>query len=304
MSYSAKVLKVFIASPGDVLKERQIVRNVLARWNTINAEREKIVLLPVGWETDAAPDSRKSPQENINDNLLQSCDILIGLFWTKIGRASSHHASNTIEEIQQHISERKLSMIYFSCKSIPSDVDTTQLNKLRKFKKQIEKKELYGEFKDEKDLEEKLYNHIQIKIAERKFRSTFDSDIISKIKDDEKMAEEISKYIPTVAFNVLKNIIDEDRNNVVWDTITAKLSKSPADLRTALIWLTEKGAFKHKTYIDGVVILSELNQDDFAYFMSTLYSYNKYEFYDLYKKNLLKDSPFAKKIIEQIEKDK
>lgn len=304
MSYSAKVLKVFIASPGDVLKERQIVRNVLARWNTINAEREKIVLLPVGWETDAAPDFRKSPQENINDNLLQTCDILIGLFWTKIGRASSRYASNTIEEIQQHISERKLSMIYFSCKPIPSDVDTTQLNKLRKFKKQVEKKELYGEFKDEKDLEEKLYNHIQIKIAERKFRSTFDSDIISKIKDDEKMAEEISKYIPTVAFNVLKNIIDEDRNNVVWDTITAKLSKSPADLRTALIWLTEKGAFKHKTYIDGVVILSELNQDDFAYFMSTLYSYNKYEFYDLYKKNLLKDSPFAKKIIEQIEKDK
>ena len=84
-------------------------------------------------------------------------------------------------------------MIYFSCKPIPSDVDTTQLNKLRKFKKQVEKKELYGEFKDEKDLEEKLYNHIQIKIAERKFRSTFDSDIISKIKDDEKMAEEISK---------------------------------------------------------------------------------------------------------------
>lgn len=63
MSYNAKVYKVFIASPDDVHNEREIVRSVIMRWNAINAESKKIVLLPVGWETHAAPETRKSAQE-------------------------------------------------------------------------------------------------------------------------------------------------------------------------------------------------------------------------------------------------
>ena len=56
MSYKARVFRVFIASPSDVLLEREITRNVLEQWNSINSEREKIVLVPIGWETNAAPE--------------------------------------------------------------------------------------------------------------------------------------------------------------------------------------------------------------------------------------------------------
>lgn len=45
MSYKARVFRVFIASPSDVLLEREITRNVLEQWNSINSEREKIVLV-------------------------------------------------------------------------------------------------------------------------------------------------------------------------------------------------------------------------------------------------------------------
>lgn len=59
MSYNAKIYKVFIASPDDVEREREIVRSVLMKWNAINAESKHIVLLPVGWETHAAPEPVK-----------------------------------------------------------------------------------------------------------------------------------------------------------------------------------------------------------------------------------------------------
>lgn len=149
MSYNAKVYKVFIASPNDVTIERNVIRSVLARWNAINSESQKTVLLPVGWDTHAAPESGKEPQQYINEHLLDKCDILIGVFWSRVGNPTKKYESGTIEEISRHIQERKLAMLYFSQKPYPQDAD----------------------------LEKKLYNHLEIKMTENKFRPTFDSDI-------------------------------------------------------------------------------------------------------------------------------
>ncbi len=63
MSYNAKVYKVSIASPDDVQREREVVRSVLMRWNAINAESKKIILLPIGWETHAEPEMGITAQE-------------------------------------------------------------------------------------------------------------------------------------------------------------------------------------------------------------------------------------------------
>ena len=50
MSYDAKVFNVMVASPGDVLAERAVFREVIHEWNAANSEVRKVVLLPVGWE--------------------------------------------------------------------------------------------------------------------------------------------------------------------------------------------------------------------------------------------------------------
>lgn len=72
MSYKARVFRVFIASPSDVLLEREITRNVLEQWNSINSEREKIVLVPIGWETNAAPEMGRPAQDYINMDILDT----------------------------------------------------------------------------------------------------------------------------------------------------------------------------------------------------------------------------------------
>jgi hypothetical protein len=47
---------VLIASPSDVEEEREIAVRVIQEWNDLHSYNRRIVLLPVRWETHAAPE--------------------------------------------------------------------------------------------------------------------------------------------------------------------------------------------------------------------------------------------------------
>lgn len=103
MSYNAKVFNVMIASPGDVASERAIIRDVIYEWNAVHSLTRNIVLLPIGWESHSSPEMGASAQTIINNQVLDKCDLLIGVFWTRIGTATSEYSSGTVEEIEKHI---------------------------------------------------------------------------------------------------------------------------------------------------------------------------------------------------------
>lgn len=85
MSYQAKVFNVMIASPGDVASERAIIRDVIYEWNAVHSSPRNIVLMPIGWESHSSPEMGASPQTIINEQILDKCDLLVGVFWTRIG---------------------------------------------------------------------------------------------------------------------------------------------------------------------------------------------------------------------------
>ena len=139
MSYNARVLKVMIASPGDVEKERRIARDVIHEWNNIHSEDKGIVLMPVGWETHSSPSMEAKAQEVINKQVLRDCDLLIAIFWTRIGTATGEFVSGTVEEIEEHIDAGKPAMIYFSSVPVvPESIDREQYFSLAEFKKNLE----------------------------------------------------------------------------------------------------------------------------------------------------------------------
>ena len=82
MSYEAKVFRILIASPTDVEEEREIAVKTIQEWNDLNSAERQIVLLPLRWETHTAPEYGKRPQEIINKQIVDQCDLLIGIFWT------------------------------------------------------------------------------------------------------------------------------------------------------------------------------------------------------------------------------
>jgi hypothetical protein len=135
MSYQATVYKVMIASPGDVEAERAVVREILSEWNTVNSDKRQVVLLAIGWETHSAPEMGDRPQAIINKRVLRDCDLLVGVFWTRIGTATGGYPSGTVEEIEEHLKLGKPAMLYFSDAPVaPQTLDPKQYDLLREFK--------------------------------------------------------------------------------------------------------------------------------------------------------------------------
>ncbi len=302
MSYQARVFKVFIASPGDVKSERELVKRVLARWNNIHSQEKRMVLLPVTWETNAAPEYGIDAQDYINEELLDNSDMVIGIFWSRIGTPTRNHEGRTVEEIYRNAAMHKLTMLYFSQKDVPANVDLDQLDKVRRFKKSVSSS-LYEEYRTEVEFEKKLFDQLQLKINEGKLRPRKDSDYISLIKDDALLVQEIEKHIPFVAYNVLENIIDQNRGDVVWDAIILKLAKSPADLRNSMRSLANKGAFNHPAFEKGTKKLAEVSQSDYFVFLNDLFSQNRYAFRAQMNQGYLNDGKNKDKLMYLIERD-
>lgn len=103
MAYAAIVFKVMLALPIDVQEERNVAREVIWKWNNLHSDSKQIVLMPVAWETHVAPTFGDRPQAIINKQILDECDLLIGIFWTRAGTPTGKEVSGTIEEIKEHI---------------------------------------------------------------------------------------------------------------------------------------------------------------------------------------------------------
>jgi hypothetical protein len=134
MAFRSETYRVLIASPSDSAEERQAATEAINDWNAQHAVAEAIVLLPVKWETHATPQTGIRPQEAINRQLVRGCDILVGMFWTKIGSNTGVAESGTVEEIDQFISAGKPALLYFSRRPIdPNRIDLRQHKKLIPF---------------------------------------------------------------------------------------------------------------------------------------------------------------------------
>ncbi len=169
MSYKATVFKVMIASPGDVSQERKLIREVLHDWNDIYSETRKIVLLPVAWETHSSPDMGDQPQAIISKQL-KDYDLLVGVFWTRIGTATGEYPSGTVEEIEEHIKKGKPAMLYFSLKPVsPDEVDRDQYSELKKFKDSCKSRGLYETYSDTIEFKDTFNKHLQLKLNESYF---------------------------------------------------------------------------------------------------------------------------------------
>ena len=101
--YDAKVYNVMIASPGDVVDEPGIARAVVHEWNVINAESQARVLMPTGWDTHSSPEMGDRAQGIINKQVLKNADLLIAVFWTRIGSPTGKAESGTVEEIEPRL---------------------------------------------------------------------------------------------------------------------------------------------------------------------------------------------------------
>jgi hypothetical protein len=151
--------EILIASPSDVVAERDIVSACARDWNSAHST-SGVHVRDVRWELDALPAMGERGQAVINHQLVDNADILIGIFKARIGTPTGISASGTIEEIDRFIAAEKPVMLYFSTGPIPNNHDPEQFRLLRDYKNQIASRGIYAEFVDENDLRTKVSRNL------------------------------------------------------------------------------------------------------------------------------------------------
>jgi tetratricopeptide (TPR) repeat protein len=87
---SPKLIRVFVASPGDVATERAMAHEVLEKLQRDAYLHDRITVQPVAWDQPGAATpmlATMTPQEAINRGLPKpsECDIVIVILWSRIG---------------------------------------------------------------------------------------------------------------------------------------------------------------------------------------------------------------------------
>lgn len=178
MVYQATVLNVMIASPNDVAEERRLVRDAIYEWNAIHSKQFNVMLNPIRWETHVAPEMGNRPQEIINKSILNDADILIGIFWTRLGTDTGEYASGTVEEISRHIDSQKLTSIYICDKPIPPSQITEQYQKLQIQIREWKPSGVLEFYNDLSIFKQKIKDHLSLHIQQ----NTYIQNILNNLK--------------------------------------------------------------------------------------------------------------------------
>lgn len=246
MAYNAVVCNVMIASPSDVEEERNIAREVIWRWNYLHSERTNIVLLPVAWETHSAPDMGGRPQAVINKQVLERCDLLIGIFWRRLGTPTGQEPSGTVEEIKEHRRKGKPVMLYFSSANVaPNTHDSEEFKRVTQFKDKCQREGLIGTYADVSEFRGKLERHLVKTVYDhdyfKKIVSALTDSAILKAGSDTSPEQQLSEEARDLLLEAV-----QDRNGSVLSVMTMggltiqannkNMLTAPRDARCQAVW--------------------------------------------------------------------
>ena len=93
-------VRVFLASPMDVIAERQIFKDTIQKINGVIGKSLGVYLEVVGWEDDILPDAGIDAQDVVNSQVKQDYDVFVGLFKGRVGTKTHRSLSGTIEEYE------------------------------------------------------------------------------------------------------------------------------------------------------------------------------------------------------------
>lgn len=158
-------VRVFIASPRDVVEERRRLSSVIDELNRSVARDKGLVLELLRWETHTTPDMGR-PQEVVSRQIGRY-DILIGIMWKRFGTHTGLTESGTQEEFNLAYRYWKKTgkpriMFYFNQATyiLRSIEEVEQVRKVLNFRKQLEQHGLIWEYNGPDDFERTVREHL------------------------------------------------------------------------------------------------------------------------------------------------
>ena len=131
----ATIYDLLLSCPGDVIDLKDIIDDCVKNFNKLLGETNNIRVDLKHWSTDSFPQSGDKPQNLLNKQFIDDCDLCVALLGNRFGTPTDNYDSGTEEEIENMIANGKQVFLYFIERSVdPSTIDTEQLSKVRSFK--------------------------------------------------------------------------------------------------------------------------------------------------------------------------
>jgi len=104
MAEVRKIIKVFLASPGDLKEERKAAKVVIDELNGLFFAELGYQVELVGWELTVSEFGR--PQAIINRDL-EGCELFVGMMWKHWGTSTGAYTSGFEEEFEESVKRRE-----------------------------------------------------------------------------------------------------------------------------------------------------------------------------------------------------
>ncbi len=173
---TVKVLKIVVASPGDVQNERDKLEAIATELNRGSAADRGLRLEVVRWETRAYPGFDPAGPQGLIDPIINipECDLLIGIFWKRFGTPTKNAKSGTEHEFRTAYKAWKETgrpqiMVYFNQKSYnpTSKQETDQWGQVLQFQQEFPEEGLWWAYEGADAFEALVRNHLTQYIRQR-----------------------------------------------------------------------------------------------------------------------------------------
>ncbi len=181
MAYSVLARRLLISCPGDVPPgDLHLVQRAINRWNGIYGEKFGTVIIPISWGIHAAAEFGDAPQELLNKQLVDRCDICLALFANRLGTPTASAESGTAEEIQRISESGRYVGVLRSRRAVDnSKIDPDQLKKLNEYLATINTKALVLDYANDADLFQSVDNILVAAVARDQGRTELQLQLAS-----------------------------------------------------------------------------------------------------------------------------
>jgi len=162
-----KHIRIFVASPGDVSAERDILDSVVQELNTTIAPYKGLSLELVRWETHCRPDLGR-PQGVISAQI-GPYDVFVGIMWKRFGTPTGHAQSGTEEEFRIAYDAWRRNgcprILFYFCQ-LPfmprGEEELDQCSRVLRFRRELEQIGLLWEYSEHESFADKVRPHLTL----------------------------------------------------------------------------------------------------------------------------------------------
>jgi len=148
MPQTIQLFRILLAAPSDVTEEQELIAELIDEWNVQHGDAAEARVELMNWRTHAHPEAGKRPQAILNRQFADRADIVLAIFWRRLGSPTGKASSGTVEEIERAQRRNKKVMVYFSQRQgIEGErLDPREQSRIQRFKRKLGRNAVYGNY--------------------------------------------------------------------------------------------------------------------------------------------------------------